>query len=112
MADERSGVARAGLFFHETTGTVLAAAAGLAFMMVCMTLPLVGPAGAATEHADRNAAAFGVILSLTLFLSGLSVGSSGGRARSVRDARLLFSGAVLVAGLVFLVAFIAGLLSI
>ena len=46
--------------------------AGLAFFLLCMLLPLVGPAGSKVEHADYNNAIFTGWLIFTLILSSTS----------------------------------------
>ena len=46
--------------------------AGLAFFLLCMLLPLVGPAGSKVEHADYNNAIFTGWLIFTLILSSIS----------------------------------------
>ena len=45
---------------------------GLAFFLLCMLLPLVGPAGSKVEHADYNNAIFTGWLIFTLILSSTS----------------------------------------
>ena len=51
-------------------GNILAFASGVSFFLVCMALPLVGPAGSRVAHAGKNRMAFLSILLLTLLLSG------------------------------------------
>ena len=46
--------------------------AGLAFFLLCMLLPLVGPAGSKVEHADYNNTIFTGWLIFTLILSSTS----------------------------------------
>lgn len=57
------------IIFRPNTGTALAVLSGLSFFMMCMTLPLVGPAGSRVEHALQNQMAFILILLVTLSLS-------------------------------------------
>jgi hypothetical protein len=70
------------VFFRPVTGTVLAVASGLSFFVLCMILPLVGPAGSRVEHAGKNAAAFIVVLMITLALAAASTWSKLGCRRS------------------------------
>ena len=50
----------------------LAIAAGFSFYVLCMVLPLVGPAGSRVPHAARNRATFLMVLLITLVLAGAS----------------------------------------
>lgn len=58
------------VLLRSATGSVLAFSAGISFYLLCMILPLVGPAGSRVEHRGRNLAAFLFVLFLTLALSG------------------------------------------
>ncbi len=49
--------------------TALSIAAGLSFYILCMILPLVGPAGSRVAHAAKNRATFLAVLAVTLILS-------------------------------------------
>lgn len=53
-------------------GTALAVASGFSFYILCMILPLVGPAGSRVEEAGKNRATFLTVLFITLILSGAS----------------------------------------
>jgi len=53
--------------------TVLAIAAGFSFYVLCMILPLVGPAGSRVAHAAKNQMTFLTVLAVTLALAGASV---------------------------------------
>jgi len=53
-------------------GKALVVVAGLVFMLLCMLLPLVGPAGSATPYADKNHSAFTAVLVAALLTSGLA----------------------------------------
>ena len=70
-----------GILLRPKTGTTLAVTAGLSFFVLCMILPLVGPAGSRVEHAGKNQAAFIMVLLLTLTLSALSTYSKFGRRK-------------------------------
>jgi cytochrome b561 len=58
------------ILFRPATGSALAFSAGLSFYLLCMIMPLVGPAGSRVEHHGRNLAAFLFVLFLTFALSG------------------------------------------
>jgi hypothetical protein len=54
---------------NPAVGTAFAVAAGLSFYVVCMMLPLVGPAGSKVAHAAANRTAFVCVLFLTFLLA-------------------------------------------
>jgi len=58
------------ILFRPSTGSALAFSAGLSFYLLCMIMPLVGPAGSRVEHHGRNLGAFLFVLFLTLALAG------------------------------------------
>ena len=93
---------------HPLTGSVLAVLSGLSLLLLGMLLPLVGKAGAATEHADANAATFGAALGAALLLSLSAAGSK--LARRARDGSPLPRWSLGMAGfcLVLTLAFLAG----
>ena len=47
-------------------------AAGISFFLLCMSMPLVGPAGSRVPNAAQNRAAFLSVLAVTFLLSVLS----------------------------------------
>jgi uncharacterized membrane protein len=53
-------------------GAVLAIAAGFSFYVLCMILPLVGPAGSRVPHAAKNKTTFMMVLAITLVLAAAS----------------------------------------
>lgn len=57
---------------NPTVGTAASVFAGLSFYVLCMMLPLVGPAGSRVEHSAANRAAFVCILLLTFLLASAS----------------------------------------
>lgn len=57
------------------TGSALTVAAGIAFFLTCMCLPLVGRAGSSVPYADVNRLAFLGVLGLTFALSSLATWS-------------------------------------
>jgi hypothetical protein len=54
---------------HPVAGAILAVAAGIAFLLVGLLLPLVGKAGAATPYAGLNARSFETVLATALLLA-------------------------------------------
>ena len=63
------------ILFRSATGSALAFSAGLSFYLLCMIMPLVGPAGSRVEHHGRNQAAFLFVLFLTFALAGAAAWS-------------------------------------
>jgi len=64
-------------------GSVLTVLSGLSFLLLCMLLPLIGKAGVATAHYDKNANLFAIVLAVCTFLSIGALVSK--RARSLHD---------------------------
>lgn len=97
-----------------TVGSVLAVCSGLAFLFLCMILPLVGRAGQAEnlEYAWKNYATFLLVLLLTLSLSMLAVYSKILRRRE--DGSPLPIWSISLSGLLLALLFclLTGLLSI
>jgi len=56
-------------------GSVLTILSGLAFLGVCMILPLVGKAGVETVHYGKNLLAFCAVLGICTALSALAFSS-------------------------------------
>lgn len=76
-----------GVWFKPQTGNALAIAAGLVFFLMCMGLPMVGPAGSRVEHAAANQMAFLGVLFATLALAGAATYSKLG-LRKIEPAPL------------------------
>jgi hypothetical protein len=97
------------LFFRPVTGSVLAVVAGLSFFVLCMILPLVGPAGSRVEHAGQNRAAFTAVLLVTLALAAASTWSKLGCRKQFGGTLPWFSlGLVAVCVLTFFVLVAGG----
>ena len=86
--EQQSG---SGILCRPATGTALGVASGLSFFIMCMSLPLVGPAGSRVEHAAQNRAAFVGVLLVTLLLAAASAWSKMGRRRTDHSPLPLFS---------------------
>ena len=67
MADKENDIVH-----KPALGTALAIAAGFAFYVLCMILPLVGPAGSRVPHAAKNKATFLMVLAIALVLAAAS----------------------------------------
>ena len=68
--------------FKPLTGNVLAVASGLSFFLLCMILPLVGPAGSRVAHAGQNRAVFLLVLAVTFVLAAAAGWSKLGRRKN------------------------------
>jgi len=71
------------LFWWERprVGDALSALAGVAFLLVCMLLPLVGKAGSVTPYAAQNRRTFETTLAATFALSLAATASKWARRR-------------------------------
>lgn len=93
-------------------GTFLTVLSGLSFLVVCVLLPLVGPAGAATPFAAENRRAFALYVVLSLLFSLGAIVSKLTRRRIDRSPLPVSSLALCGLNLFLLVALVSGLLSI
>tara|TARA_A200000113_G_scaffold188303_1_gene176011 strand:+ start:1216 stop:1539 length:324 start_codon:yes stop_codon:yes gene_type:complete len=78
-------------FYRIKTGAVLSVLAGLAFFLLCMILPLVGPAGSRVSHAADNKYIFMGWLFITSFISIAAVFSRWWRVKHQQAPKPLFS---------------------
>jgi uncharacterized membrane protein YidH (DUF202 family) len=94
-------------------GDALVLAAGLFFYLLCMLLPLVGPAGARVDHALQNRLAFLLVLGLMLALSIAALLTQRAACR-LDPARKPPRAAWVLTGIgfVLLIAQVSGLLSV
>ena len=84
--------------------TALTIAAGFSFYLLCMILPLVGPAGSRVPNAAKNKATFLSVLVLTLVLAVASTYSALQRRKKDGDGALpRFSIGLCVVCVLFLV---------
>jgi len=90
--------------FRPATGSALAFSSGIFFYLVCMVMPLVGPAGSRVEHAGQNKATFLALLVLTLLLAAASIYSRQGRRKMEGGALPWFSIGLSAVCLVMLIA--------
>lgn len=98
-----------GILFRPLTGTILAVASGLSFFLLCMILPLVGPAGSRVEHAAKNQTAFTLVLLLTFVLAATSTYSKWGCRKKHAGGMPWFSmGLSAICILTFIVLFMGG----
>lgn len=111
--DQRRGEPPATPFFtRPEVGTFLTVLSGLAFLFVCMILPLVGKASVQTVHVRQNTQAFTAALVLTLLLSVAASWSKWSRRRLDQSPRPYFSLVLAGFSILLLAALALGLLSI
>ncbi len=67
--------------YKPAVGTALAVASSLSFFVLCMSLPLVGPAGSRVDHAAKNQAIFLLVLFVTFALAATAAYSKLGRRK-------------------------------
>lgn len=109
---EQAAAAEIPFFAREYVGTALTVASGLAFLFVCMILPIVGKAGSVVSHARENFLAFLTALLVSLALAVLAAVSKLERRKLDGSPMPTFS--FLLGGLcaLLLVALLTGLLKI
>jgi len=99
-------------FDRPLVGTVFTILSGLAFLFICMILPLVGKAGMTTVHAKLNTIAFAAALVACLVLAALATLSKMQRRRIDNSPPPVFSLVLLGLSGLLLVALVTGLLRI
>ncbi len=99
-------------FVRPEVGTGLTVLSGLAFMMVCMVLPVVGKAGAVTVHARQNTIGFVAAVSLCLLLAVLATWSKLKRRQLDQSPRPIFSIVLCALSVALLIVLATGLLHI
>ena len=95
-------------FDRRFVGTTLSILAGLAFFLLCMLLPLVGPAGSRVEHASENEIIFLSWLGITLLFSVASVLSRWERVRKENEPRPIYSLLLCIMCIMMLLIQLAG----
>lgn len=95
-------------FYRRFVGTTLSILAGLAFFLLCMLLPLVGPAGSRVEHASENEIIFLSWLGITLLFSVASVLSRWERVRKKNEPRPIYSLLLCIMCIMMLLIQLAG----
>ena len=93
-------------------GNAATVVAALVFMLLCMLLPLVGPAGSATPFADKNYSACAAVLTAAVLTAGLATGINLKRRRAHGGAFPLFPTALAVMAVLTTLVFALGLLKI
>jgi uncharacterized membrane protein YiaA len=99
-------------FARSYVGTTLTTASWLAFLFVCMVLPLVGKAAVVTIHSRQNFLAFLAALLASLAFALLATFSKMERRKIDHSPLPKFSMAMCLLSLLLLVALLMGLLRI
>ena len=100
------------VFALPAIGTTFTVLSGLSFLLVCILLPMVGPAGAATMFAAQNTQAFTIYVLISLVLSLAAIGSKTSR-RAIDGSPLPISSMALCGlDILLLIALYANLLRI
>lgn len=102
----------AGRAWFAHAGSVLTIAAGLSFLFVCMTLPLVGKAGVQTVHARENFFAFLAALLVSLLFSVAAAAAKLARRHIDQSPPPYLSIGLAALDVLLLVSLLAGLLHI
>ena len=99
-------------FERPAVGTALTILSGLAFLFVCMILPIVAKAAKDTVHLRQNTLAFVSALALCLVLAGLATWSKMKRRAVDQSPLPVFSMVLCTLSLLLLLALSTGLLRI
>ena len=100
------------IYARPAVGTSLTVLSGLSILVVCMLLPMVGAAGAATSFAGQNRSGFALYVLLSLLLSVAAIVSKTARRAVDGSPRPNSSFALCALNILILVALFSGLLSI
>lgn len=99
-------------FAHPAVGSALTVLSGLSLLFLCTILPLVGKAGAAAPHTQKNFVAFLGVLLLSFVLAGGAVLSKMARRKLDGSPLPAFSLGLCALYTVLLFALMTGLLRI
>lgn len=97
---------------HPIAGTTLTILAGISFQVTCILLPLVGPSGAVTPHAQKNFITFLAVLMVTLLLSLAATTSKLARREIDESPFPILSTTLSALSVLLLLALFMGLLKI
>lgn len=99
-------------FASPGLGSTLTVLSGLSFLILCVLLPMVGQAGAATSFADQNKARFTMFLLVSMILSILAILSKSARRGIDQSPRPYFSYGMLGLTVLLFVALYANWLEV
>ena len=99
-------------FTSPLTGFALTILMGLSFFLLCMILPLVGPAGSQVEHALMNEIIFIRWLFITFLLSALAFTSKLMLYKTENTSKPIISLIIMLICILIFVLFLSDRLSI
>jgi hypothetical protein len=94
------------LYLEPLTGLVLTILSSLSFFMMCMILPLVGPAGSSVEHSYENKKIFFIVLIINIILSFSSYIIKMIQSKRFAFPKPIFSLILSISSLFFLIVFL------
>ncbi len=94
------------LYLEPLTGLVLTVLSSLSFFIMCMILPLVGPAGSSVEHSYENKKIFFTILIINIILSFSSYMIKMMQSKRFGFPKPVFSLFLSISSLFFLIVFL------
>ncbi|HNR93221.1 MAG TPA: hypothetical protein PKM67_06550 [Kiritimatiellia bacterium] len=112
MASRKEEQFEGSFFAKPAVGSLFTVLSALAFLVLCMVLPLVGQAGVATEYARQNFYTFMAVLAVCFVLAVLAVVSKLERRR-LDESPLPYSSLGLCAVCILLfIALVSGMLGV
>tara|TARA_B100002019_G_scaffold72962_1_gene62991 strand:+ start:202 stop:522 length:321 start_codon:yes stop_codon:yes gene_type:complete len=94
------------LYLEPLAGLVLTILSSLGFFIMCMILPLVGPAGSSVEHSYENKKIFFVVLIINIILSFSSYMVKMMQSKRFGFPKPIFSLFLSISSLFFLIVFL------
>ena len=113
MAQKKSNVSiEKDYLIKPEVGSSLTILSGLAFLALCMALPLVGKSVAKTNHVAMNYVGFYALLFVTITICALAIKSKLSRSKLDGSPFPLFSAAIGGLCVLLLISLVLGLLKI
>ena len=100
------------IFLEKKIGSMLTILSSLSFFLMCMILPLVGPAGSSVAHSSTNNIIFLNILLITIILSLSAFLSKNIQSKKFGFPKPRLSLFLMIFSLFFLIIFLVGGFSI
>ena len=100
------------IFIEKKIASILTIFSSLSFFLMCMILPLVGPAGSSVPHSSKNNIIFLNILLITLILSLSAYLSKNFQSKKFGFPKPRLSLFLMIFSLFFLIIFLVGGFSI
>jgi len=100
------------IFLEKKIGSILTILSFLSFFLMCMILPLVGPAGSSVKHSSTNKIIFFNVLLATVILSTTSYLLKKIQSKKFSFPEPIFSLFLMIFSISFLIIFLFGGFSI